>query len=321
MNTKAITTDWNTLHKLYKGIMQEIQDRGIKGLTTGGIACVLYDLASSTKDCDIIIPEDRASDIADILTKTQINGQHFHLTLKYGAPLHSRWLQGGWSSHTFIGNIENGIDEVPLARLDFFGRAPRVPVTMPDPQNPQYLSRDGVARMKKTRRERDWAFANFLGQQMVDRRESEGVLHITNPQKLMEICKNAEIPPALVYERPILQLAIDGNPELERYIKAEKEFFTQLDNSRLLTYETAWIPYGTALHKESAKLLAMDLETQNLAMVEIAQQELQTTPINTYLWDTLVNEAKEKTSRIFQNIDRELLPTPVAFSKEKNQSI
>jgi hypothetical protein len=315
MNNKAITTDWNVLHKFYKGIMQQIEDRGINGLTTGGIACVLYELASSTKDCDIIIPEEHADDIVNILTKSEIDGQRFHLTLKYGAPLHTRWLQGGWSSHTFVGDVKNGTEQA-LARLDFFARPPRVPIKIADAENPQYLSRDGVARMKKTRRERDWAFANFLGQQMVERRESQGILHITNPQKLLEVCKNAEIETALIYERPILQLAIDGHPDLERYIKAEKEFFAKLDNARLLTYETAWIPYGKELHKEAANLLAMDLETQNQAMIEIAKQELEPTPINASVWDDLINQAKEQTGQIFQNIDLDLLPTPILFAKE-----
>jgi hypothetical protein len=315
MNTKAITTDWNILQGFYKNVMQEMQSQGINSLTTGGIACVIYDLAESTKDCDIIIPEDRASDIVDTLAKTELDGHRFHLTLKYGAPLNSRWLQGGWSSHTFNGPIK-GTEEKPLARLDFFGRAPRVPITIPDEKYPLYLSRDGVARMKKTRRDKDWAYTNLLGHQMLKRGETSGILHVTDIKTIIETCKKEQISDALIYERPILQLALDGNPELERYIIAEKGFWVRLDDLRLSTYEKAWAPYGRAIQEQGKALLAMDLKTQNEAMSEIAQQELEQTPINTVVWDNLINDAKEQTARIFQNINVDLLPTPVAFSRE-----
>jgi hypothetical protein len=308
MKNFPINTDWLKIQEFYANISVKLHEQGIKSLTTGGIACVLYGITQQTKDCDIIIPEERTEDVIDILEKLQIDDQRCQITLKYGAPLNRDWLRGGWSSHTFFGTPENVV-----ARIDLFGRPPRVPLSQPD-DNPHYLSRDGVARMKKTRREKDWAYANQLGHQMLKRGEIEGVLHITDIETLVDTCKKNDIGLALRNERPILQLAIENSPELERYVKAEKEFWSRLDHLRLTAYEKAWKPYGDAIQMDSKNLIILPFRTQNEALIEHAEKHLDPSPLNTIGWENLVNQAKDKTAQIFQNIDRELLPSPIAFT-------
>jgi len=307
---EPIETRWPTLKAFYEGLERTLHERGISSLTTGGNACIVYGLAQMTKDCDIIIPVEKAEEVLQILAKTTLRGNRCHFTLKYGGPLHSRWLNGGWSSHTFFGPLNK-----PLARVDFFVKPPRVTALRHD-ENPHYLSRDGVARMKKTRRAKDWAFANLLGTQMVKRGDIAGILHITDPKVLADLTNETEVPVALLAERPLLKLVQDHHPDAERYLKAEIEFWTQLDDLRLTTYETAWVPYGKELEK-NPKLAERSVLDQHKRLVEIADQRLDPNPLQTVGFQNLIAQAKEKTAKIFHDIDLTLLPTPVAFFGQK----
>jgi len=166
--------------------------------------------------------------------------------------------------------------------------------------------------MKKTRREKDWAYANLLGHQMLQRGDSEGLLHIMETERLIKIAQETNIKETLLKERPLLKLAIAARPELGRYLKAEKEFWYRLDDLRLTAYEKAWQPYGDALRQHS-ELPALDFLSQNQAMIGLAEQTLDPAPLKYPKWNELVVKAKVETAEIFQNLDVTLLPTPRAF--------
>jgi len=309
MRTAPIAATWAALQNFYHELAQELHRRGVSSLTTGGIACVLYDLAQTTKDCDLIIPVEKTQVVSELLSGLRFQGQGCHLTIKYGAPFDARWLEGGWSSHAFFGSAHE-----PLARVDFFGRPPRVRKLLSD-ENPLYLSRDGVAWMKKTRREKDWAYANLLGYQMLSRGNPQGLMHVTDSKPLIKAAREIQITQAMIQDRPLLKLAISGSEDLERYLKAEKEFWTRLDDLRLTTYERAWAPYRQALlaHPE---LVNMDFQEQNQAMIKLAERALDPAPLKTFGWEKLVEQAKAETSRMFQNLDMRLLPNPIVFLEE-----
>jgi hypothetical protein len=298
--------DWPVLADFYGRLARDLHAQGIDTLTTGGIACVVYSLTQKTKDCDIIIPIPKAKDVLEVLAHTELQGHACHLTLKYGAPFDGRWFNGGWSSHTYFGALAK-----PIARVDFFGNPPRIR-TLDTDENPLMLSRDGVARMKKSRREKDWAFANLLGEQMLLRGEPAGLLHVTDPRRLVSAVHKTRVTRDLLAERPLLQLAVSGSPELKRYIKAEKDFWTTLDDLRLKAYENAWLPYGTAIQKDS-RLLHMRLKEQNTALVKIAEQLLDQDPLATVGWHNLVDQAKQETAHTFHDLDLNLLPNPHSF--------
>ncbi len=308
MKLASINTNWPALQGFYQNLAEELHRRGVMSLTTGGIACVFYDLAQSTKDCDIIIPIEKAGVVLDVLSQIDFLGHKGHLTLKYGAPLAPRWLNGGWSSHTYYGTTIE-----PLARVDFFGRAPRVKIPKSD-ENPLFLARGGVAEMKKTRREKDWAYSNLLGLQMLKRGNPEGLLHITDPKCLFKAAQGIAISEVLKKERPLLGLVEAKSPELERYLKVEKEFWSRLDNLRLAAYEAAWAPYGAELQNHT-ELLNMELLEQNQAMVSIAGRTLDPAPLN---WKETVERAKEETANIFRDVDVNLFPSPAAFSGQED---
>jgi hypothetical protein len=308
---QAIRTQWRIAGPFYRQFAEKLHERGIQALTTGGNACIVYALAQQTKDCDIVVPLDRSDAVLDILSQTVFGGGKPHYYLKYGAPFSRRWLEGGWSSHTFFGPTGD-----PTARLDFFARPPRVDYPSPD-EEPLYLSRDGVARMKKTRRLRDWAYTNLLGIQMAkDKHDIRGLLHVNSLPQLVEYATNAEIPSDLLRERPLLKLAQENSPELERYLKAEMEFWQKLDDLRLNLYTEAWRPYGEKV-LEKRHLPEMDILEQHQALVEIATGLLEPDPIARFGEANLIQEAKDRTMRIFGQLDLALLPTPTIFAKEK----
>lgn len=313
MKIAPIGATWPELQAFYRKLSDDFHKNGISSLTTGGIACVLYELVQSTKVCDIIIPIGKIDAAINILAATDLLGHKCHLTLKYGAPLDHKWLRGGWSSHTFFGTAPQ-----PVARVDIFGRPPRVSKLTSD-ENPLYLSRSGVAQMKKTRREKDWAFVNLLGAQMLEHGDIAGVLHISDPSLLRESVRSSELPPEFILERPTLTLAVSDSPELTRYVKAEKEFWIRLDDLRLSAYEEAWKPYGAIL-QQNPDLLTLDFPVQNRQMIAIAEKTLDPAPLTTKGWSNLVNQAKSETGNIFHDLDLNLLPSPNAFFAENENS-
>src|SRR5208282_1434247 len=160
--------------------------------------------------------------------------------------------------------------------------------------------------------EKDFAFANLLGEQMLVRGDPAGLLHITDPKRLIDVTQKTVIGQSLITERPLLKLAISGSPEVERYIKAEKDFWSTLDDMRLKAYEKAWIPYGAEI-QSTPGLLHTELQEQNRALIKIAERTLDPAPLQTIGWQKIVELAKEKTVRIFQNLDPSLLPHPNSF--------
>jgi hypothetical protein len=139
-----------------------------------------------------------------------------------------------------------------------------------------------------------------------------GLLHITDPTRLIDVAQKTVIGPSLISERPLLKLALSGSPEVERYIKAEKDFWSTLDDMRLKAYAKAWIPYGAEIQSIPG-ILHTELQEQNQALIKIAERTLDPTPLQTIGWQKIVELAKEKTVQIFQNLDPNLLPHPNSF--------
>jgi len=307
----AVKANWAVVDPFYREFARKLQQMGIAGLTTGGNACIAYHLAQATKDCDIIVPVEHCEQLVRVLAATSLGGMKPHYTLKYGAPFARPWTDGGWSSHTYFGPAND-----PTARLDFFARPPRVENPSCD-EHQLYLSRDGVARMKKTCRDRDWAFANLLGVQMLQRKDERGLLHVHTPRDLIEAISKIKPTDALLAERPILKLAQGGHPELERYLKAEIEFWKQLDELRLSAYAEAWKPYGKQLQAEKG-LQDADLEAQHERLVKIANDLLDPDPLQKVGERALVEKAKAKTQDLFRELDTTLLPTPNIIPRTSN---
>src|SRR5215467_6562330 len=83
-----------------------------------------------------------------------------------------RWHRGGWTSH-FEWEIE------PQAvTLDVFGHALRESFPWPNEILGLYAGAETVAEMKRTNRDKDWAFITALGARMIEVEDERGWLHI-----------------------------------------------------------------------------------------------------------------------------------------------
>ena len=301
--------DWSLAVPFYRRLVQKLRDQGIQALITGGNACVFYGFAPVTKDCDIIVPFDKCDQVLAIVAETVFGGNKPHYHIGFGAPFSKRWLSGGWTSHLYFGSPKE-----PTTRLDFFAKPHRVDDLSCD-EEPLYLSRDGLARMKKTCRVGDWPYVNFLGLQLIkERRDIRGLLHINSLPELVDCVANIELPLDLLQQRPLLRLAKENSPELERYVAAEKEFWRALDELRRNLYVEAWRPYGTTIAQD-AQLPNMSLLEQHQRLLNIATAMLESDPVAGFGDANLIQEAKDRTQRIFGKLDLAVLPNPMDFPR------
>jgi len=305
---EATVESTEALKSFYEEVGNALLAKGLTPLATGGIACVAYKLAQKTKDCDIIIPVDQAHRVLEHIATTTFHGAPPHYALNYGAPLDSRWLAGGWSSHTFFGDAEN-----TEARLDIFGLPPRVKNPRPDEKR-FYLSRDGVAAMKKTQRDKDWPFVSILGMKMLVQDNPRGFLHLFDEQELLKEMKIRTPSAELIAERPVLELARIKSPNLLKYLKAERDFWQTLDRLRLDTYKAAWVPYRKAV-EALPELRHAPLLTQHAQLVALAQTLLPKAPL-AGKHAQLIQQAKAVVVATYNAVDANLLPNPILIADE-----
>jgi hypothetical protein len=96
---------------LYTDLTKEFNQIKTRAILCSGQAVVLHGLAIMSKDGDWIIKSDQES-LEFILNILESKGAVY----RYGAPLSSDWLEGGWSSH--LEYEHQGL----RIRTDFFAR-------------------------------------------------------------------------------------------------------------------------------------------------------------------------------------------------------
>jgi hypothetical protein len=229
------------LERFYEGLVTRAQDRGITCGITGGMACVAFGVAQTTKDCDLLCAPEAARHFFDLLNETALKGQLPSYRGHLAAPLDARWLLGGWTSH-FVWNTP-GLE----AYLDVFGVAPRGSSRWERELEGFYACRHTVAEMKRTNRERDWPYATALGAQMIEAGDARGWLHIFDEELLLALTRGARPPANLVKRRPVLGLAIQRDSRLRSALHAEVQFWHELDRARLGGYQKAVRPYMRAV--------------------------------------------------------------------------
>ena len=179
--------------EFFLDLVKKTQSDGCPCVITGGLACVEFGIVEHTSDCDILCQPEEVEILLGVLTKSRWKGHQCSFRGTMSAPLARDWLEGGWTSHFNWG------DE---AYLDVFGLPPRIAepwsVEAPGP----YASRDQVAKMKRTRRAKDWGQATALGLQMLQAGQNDGWLHLFDPQSMKAAC--SEFPPneGVIRKRP-----------------------------------------------------------------------------------------------------------------------
>ena len=100
---------------IYLELTHQFNRGRFRAILSSGQAVVFHRLAVMSKDGDWIIREDCEA-LDHILSVLEERGARY----RFGAPLDSRWLAGGWSSH-----LEFSYAGVRV-RTDFVSRPPRI---------------------------------------------------------------------------------------------------------------------------------------------------------------------------------------------------
>src|SRR5204862_1979693 len=106
-----------------------------------------------------------------------------------------------------------------------------------------------VAEMKRTNRDKDWAFVTALGVRMLEAEDQRGWLHIFNAETLAKLLEDAACPAELAERRPALKLALNHDPRVAGALSAERRFWEELDRRRIQIFERHLRPYVSAVRK------------------------------------------------------------------------
>jgi len=131
------------LEEFYEDLVSEARRRGVACAITSGMACVAFGVAAATLDCDLLCSPETAEELQETCLRDRLPNYRGHLT----APLDSRWLSGGWTSH-FCWSPPN-----EEAYLDIFGITPRGTSPWAAEFQGLYAGLHSVAEMKRTDRD------------------------------------------------------------------------------------------------------------------------------------------------------------------------
>ena len=215
------------LDRFYEDLIASIRASGGVCAITSGMACVLYQVAQSTKDCDVLCSTNSVEPFLTQLSQTILNGASCSYRGHITPPLDARWLQGGWTAH-FEWKAADA-----TAHLDVFGVAPRASSPWVSELNGRLAGMHTVAEMKRTDRLKDWSFATALGVRMIEAGDLRGWLHVFDTPTLRQLNDTAPCPEDLRRQRPLLTLLDEIGPRLEAAVFAEMIFWQQLDRIRM----------------------------------------------------------------------------------------
>ncbi len=270
--------------EFYLELVRRAQERGIRCAITSGMACVAFEVAESTKDCDLLCDPEMADKFIALLAESPLGDARCQYRGNISPPLDARWHKGGWTSH-FEWPGTDGY-------LDVFGIAPRARSSWLDEMMPPYVHPHVVADMKRTGRDKDWPFLTALGVKLVEGGDTRGWLHIYDEDRMAELLvKNPSIPATIIESRPLLQMLLNRNPGLAAALRLERTFWMELSKLRVREYEHLLRPYLVAVRKASAGKTLSLLEDHQLR-VACAEVHLPPHPLNPEVLNTLIESAK-----------------------------
>ncbi len=270
--------------EFYLELVRRAQARGIRCAITSGMACVAFEVADSTKDCDLLCDPEMADKFVALLSESPLGDSPCQYRGNISPPLDARWLKGGWTSH-FEWPGTDGY-------LDVFGIAPRARSSWLEGTTPIYAHPHVVADMKRTGRDKDWPFLTALGVKLVESGDPRGWLHIYDEDRMGELrVKHPEIPTAIIESRPLLQMLLDRNVALAAALRLERTFWMELSKLRVREYEHLLPPYLVAVRKASAGRTMSLLEDHQLR-VACAERHLPPHPLNPQVLHTMIDTAK-----------------------------
>jgi hypothetical protein len=258
---------------IYLDLTQAFNRGRIRTVISSGQAVVLHRITMQSKDGDWLIRED-AEACAHILAELAARGAHY----RYGAPLDTRWLAGGWSSH--LEYVEQGL----RVRCDFVSRPPRL-----DAANLCRLweSAHGdvpvvglhdLIELKKTDRERDYVIIGALAQHLDDPHAE--LLASRSPMRLRQL---AATHPTLLAQgipdrRLLAEIAGADEDAIAVLLDAERRDLMRANRERLAMFQRAAEAWRTAWMALPATLPRLPLAEQHRILVDAAGHTLPLTP-------------------------------------------
>lgn len=278
------------LHEFYEELVRGLRDRGVLCGITSGLACVHFQVAETTKDCDLLCHDSDFSTLLQILGDTVLDGQPCRYRGHLTPPLDAQWHRGGWTSHFRWGNGPEAVT------LDVFGRALRGSSRWEHELSGIYVSPHVVSEMKRTSRDKDWPFITGLGELLLESGDPRGWLHLYDLDTLRRILRRQQPPPELVERRPLLQLALRNDGLLEAALLAERQLWSQLDRLRIDLYRRALKPYNLAVI--GARIpVETPLADQHQARLACARTSLRPAPLLDYGVERLLAESRAATEQ------------------------
>jgi hypothetical protein len=273
------------LHHFYEGLVRTLRGRGAVCGITSGLACVHYGVAETTKDCDLLCHETAFPQLLDLLNSTPISAVACQYRGNISPPLDARWHRGGWTSHF----------EWPLSpekvTLDVFGHALRESQPWAGQLIGLYAAPQTVAEMKRTHRDKDWAFITALGVRMIEADDTRGWLHIFSPEIALELLHERSCPAELLSIRPALKLASSKDPQTAGAINAERRLWEELDRRRIRILETHLRPYVAAV-RIARQGRGYSLFDEHSIRLDCASQHLPYNPLKEYGLNKYVEETR-----------------------------
>jgi len=289
------------LEQFYEGLVTRARAGGITCAIASGMACAAFGVSEATKDCDLLCTPDSASELLDLLGKATLGGQLPQYRGNLSAPLDGRWFRGGWTSHFVWAGGDSG------AYLDIFGVAPRSSSPWETEIQGFYASPHTVAEMKRTTRDKDWPFVTALGARMIEMGDERGWLHIYDENLLRTFGEATKQGTDFFKRRPVLELAANNDPKLRPALRAEIEFWHELDRARLSIYEKAVRRYMVEVRKSRLPPGA-GLSVQHALRVRCAEKYLPMNPLRDYGIARMISEAREAVAQIIHPAAMAWLP-------------
>jgi hypothetical protein len=273
------------LHLFYEDLVRQLRDRGVVCGITSGLACVHYGIAETTQDCDLLCHLGSFGELLDLLSATRIEEMSCRYRGNLSPPLDAHWHRGGWTSHFEWGT---GMGAVTL---DVFGHALRESAPWGQELLGLYAGPQTVAEMKRTNRDKDWAFITALGVRMIEADDERGWLHIFSADTLAELLKDSPCPLELAARRPALKLALNHDPRTAGALNAERKLWEELDRRRIEIFEHHLRPYVSAV-RQARSGRALSLHEEHGVRIDCATRHLLTNPLKDYGLQKYIAEAR-----------------------------
>jgi len=254
------------METIYLELTRRINNGRTRCILSSGQAVVLHRLAVMSKDGDWVVRED-AEALAHVLSVLESFGARY----RFGAPLDTRWLAGGWSSH-----FEFAHDGLRV-RTDFVSRPPRI-----DARDlaALWMAQDGVlvpvvdirrlAELKKTNREKDYAVIGELARLMTA--PADRLLYSRSARDISALAiAHPSLSARLAARRPLLARVGEGLPALEAALDAERRDLMHANEQRLASYQHAAGSWVASWPQVEKRLAGLPLRRAHEVVVAAAQ--------------------------------------------------